>query len=102
MAVGVAYDSNIPETLTIIRDVLRDSPRVLKEISPGLGITTLGDSSINIAVKPWVKVTDFGPAQAEIYQAIVERFRARDIEMPFPQREIRILNGDGTKAVSAR
>lgn len=101
MTVGVAYDSNLPETLTIIRDVLRDNPRVLKEMAPGLGITALGDSSINIAVKPWVNVTDFGPTQAEVYQAIVEKFRARNIEIPFPHREIRLLDGEGTKKVSA-
>ena len=71
MTVGVAYDSNLPETLTIIRDVLRDNPRVLKEMAPGLGITALGDSSINIAVKPWVNVTDFGPTQAEDRKSVV-------------------------------
>src|SRR5262245_5690707 len=101
MTVAVAYDSNIQETLTIIRDILRDNPRVLKEIAPGLGIAGLGESSINIAVKPWVKVTDFGATQAEVYEAIIEKFRARQIEMPFPQREIRIVNGQGAKAVSA-
>jgi small conductance mechanosensitive channel len=101
MSVGVSYDSNLPETLAIIRDVLRDNPRVLKEMAPGLGIAGLGDSSINIAVKPWVKVTDFGVAQAEVYEAIVQKFRSRNIEIPFPQREIRIVNGQGAKAVSA-
>ena len=101
MTIGVAYDSNLPETLAVIREVLHDNPRVLKEMTPGLGIIELGDSSINIAVKPWVKVTDFGPTQAEVYQAVVEKFRARNIEMPFPQRQIRILNGQGAKAISA-
>jgi small-conductance mechanosensitive channel len=36
-------------------------------------------------------VADYGPAQAEIYQAIVEQFRANKIEIPFPQREVRML-----------
>jgi small conductance mechanosensitive channel len=101
MLIGVGYDSNLPETLGVIRDILRDNPRVLKEITPGLGIAGLGDSSINIAVKPWVKVTDFGPAQAEVYQAVVEKFRARNIDMPYPRREIRFLDGQGAKVVSA-
>jgi small conductance mechanosensitive channel len=52
----------------------------------------LGDSSINIAVKPWVIGADFGPATAEIYQAIATQFRERRIDIPFPQREVRLLN----------
>ncbi len=51
----------------------------------------LADSSINIAIKPWTAVADYGPAQAEIYQDIVEQFRANNISIPFPQREVRML-----------
>jgi small conductance mechanosensitive channel len=52
----------------------------------------LADSSINIAVKPWVKVDDYVMAQAEINQAVAEQLRAADISIPFPQREVRMLN----------
>ena len=58
---------------------------------PGVGMTMLADSSINIAIKPWTAVADYGPAQAEIYQAIVEQFRANNIQIPFPQREVRTV-----------
>ena len=56
-----------------------------------VGFVALGDFSITIGVSPWAKVPDFGPAQFEIYQAIIEQFRARKIENPFPQREVRLL-----------
>ena len=93
MSVGVAYDTNIPEAVAVVRDVLKRNSRVLKELAPGVGVNMLGDSSINIAIRPWVAVPDYGAAQAEIYQALLEEFRARNIQVPFPQREIRILNG---------
>lgn len=35
-------------------------------------------------------VPDYAPAQGEIYEAVVERFRAAGIEIPFPQREVRL------------
>lgn len=97
LSVGVAYDSNISQVMAAIREVLKNNPRVLKELSPGIGISNLGDSSINIAVKPWTSVGDFGPAGAEIYEGLLEKFRERNIEMPFPQREIRVLNGHSEK-----
>lgn len=91
MEVGVAYNSNLTDTLSVLRDILNQHPRVLKDPAPVVGVSLLADSSINIAVRPWTKVTDFGPARTELYQAIIERFRERNIEMPFPQREVRML-----------
>ena len=38
-----------------------------------------------------MNVPDFCTAQLEIYQAIVEQFRARGIDIPFPQRDVRII-----------
>lgn len=60
-----------------------------------IGINLLGDSSINISIKPWVAIRDYVPAQPELYQAIVEAFRIEPIQIPFPQREIRMLNTPG-------
>ena len=92
LSVGVAYSTNLPAALDVVRAVLKNNSRVLKEPSPGLGVTTLGDSSITISVRPWVNVPDYGAAEAEIYQAIVEQFRAGKIEIPLPQREVRLFN----------
>lgn len=93
LSVGVAYNTNISGALVIVRGVLARNARVLKEPAPVVGVTMLADSSISVAIKPWTAVADYGPAQAEIYQAIVEQFRANKIEIPFPQREVRMLGG---------
>ena len=93
LSVGVAYNTNISGALVIVRGVLARNARVLKEPAPIVGVTMLADSSISIAIKPWTTVADYGPAQAEIYQAIVEQFHANKIEIPFPQREVRMLGG---------
>jgi small conductance mechanosensitive channel len=102
LSVGVSYDTNIPAALGLIREILNKSSRVIKDITPALGVSGLGDSAINIAVRPWTSVTDFGPAQAELNQTMVERFREAGICMPFPQREIRIVNGEASNALPSR
>jgi small conductance mechanosensitive channel len=91
LSVGVAYNTNISGALVIVRGVLTRNARVLKEPAPVVGVTMLADSSINLAICPWTAVADYGPAQTEIYQAIVEQFRANNIQIPFPQREVRTL-----------
>jgi small conductance mechanosensitive channel len=92
LSVGVAYGTNLNEATGIVRRVLSANPRVLKEPVPVVGVTLLADSSINIAIRPWTKVGDFGAAQVEINQAIAEELRAANISIPFPQREVRLLN----------
>ncbi len=92
LSVGVAYGTELNGAIAIVRHVLDGNPRVLKEPAPIVGVTLLGDSSINIAIKPWVKVDEYIPAQLEIVQAVAEQLRAANISLPFPQREVRLLN----------
>ncbi len=93
LTVGVAYGADLSQALSVVNEILQGNSRVLKDPAPVVGISTLGESSINISVQPWVKVDDYVPAQLELYQAIVEQFRARKIDIPFPQSEIRLLGG---------
>ena len=95
LEVGVAYQTDLNVALAAVNEVLRSNPRVLREPAAIVGVTTLAESSIQIAVKPWVQVPDYDSATAEINKALVEEFRARDISIPFPQREIRLLNPAG-------
>jgi len=92
LSVGVAYGTNLNDATAIVRRVLATNPRVLTEPAPVVGVTMLADSSINIAIRPWIKVSDYVSAQGEINQAIAEQLRAANISIPFPQREVRMLN----------
>ncbi len=92
LKVGVAYSSDLNQVLAVVNEVLRESPLTLKDPAPVIGVNLLADSSIIVAVKPWVNVPDYVPATAGIYQAIVARFRERHIEIPFPQRAVRVLS----------
>jgi small conductance mechanosensitive channel len=94
LSVGVSYDTNVSEALALIREILSKNARVLKDPSAGVGVSSLADSSVNISIMPWVAVTDFGAAGGELNKAILEEFRARKISIPFPQREIRLLNSN--------
>lgn len=92
VVVGVAYATDLNAAIAAIQSVLQASGRCLKDPAPVIRVIATGDSSINIAVKPWVNVPDYGKAIGEVNQGIVEEFRRRNISIPFPQREIRMLN----------
>jgi len=92
LTVSIAYDVDLTMALSIVNDILQQNPGVLKEPAPVVGIAALNESAIAVAIKPWVKVEDFVPAKAAIYQAIIESFRDRKIEIPAPRRDIHLLN----------
>lgn len=92
VSVGVAYDSDLAAAMGLIEEVLRNNSRVLRDPTPVVRTLALGDWSVTIGVKPWVSVQDFGPATSEINRAILEIFRNRGVNMPVPQREIRVIS----------
>ena len=88
----MAYGTNLSEALLVISQMLKTNPRVLKEIEPVVGIASLGNSSIDIAVKPWVTWRIWAlPARRFIARSSL-KFNARRIEIPFRQIEVRLLN----------
>lgn len=91
VVVGVSYGTDVNLALSTIDEILRSNPRVLRDPAPGIGVARLSDSGVNINVNPWVNVPDYVAAVSEINKAILETFRARNVVIPLPQREVRML-----------
>ena len=89
--VNATYGADLPALVALIREVLQANPRVVRDPVPVVAPARFDDSSIAIAVKPWVAVQDQVPAPGEIYAAVHEAFRARGVAVPVPQREVRLL-----------
>ncbi len=90
--VGVAYASDLDKALRVVRAVLDQNPHVHKELEPVVGVSSLDESAIKIAVKPWVSIANYVGIGSEINRAIVAAFRECRIEIPFPQQEVRLLS----------
>ena len=101
ITVAVAYETDLSQAFRVIQQILDANPHVLKQPPAVIGVSNLGEYAVMISVKPWAKLADFGPAQIELNQAILERFRENKIEIPIPQRQIRVLSDSGRAAVTA-
>jgi small conductance mechanosensitive channel len=91
LRIGVSYATDLEKALSIAQATLRADPRVLEDPAPIIGVKELADSAIIVSVRPWVGVADYEKAQGDLYRAMVEAYRAAGVEMPFPQREVRLL-----------
>ena len=90
LVVGVAYDSDLQKVKQIIHEVLLADERVARHPEPGVGVLELADSSINFAVRPWVKPDDYWALSLSLYEDLKIRFDQEGIEIPFPHRELHV------------
>jgi small conductance mechanosensitive channel len=93
LQVVVPHTADLPTVLAACRDVVTSNPRVLKDPAPLLGVSQVSDLGLRISLAPWVPVPDIIVAEAELYQALVERLRALRVPTPLPQREVHLVGG---------
>ncbi len=89
---GIGYSDNIDHARQIILDEIFTDPRVLNSHDPFIYISSLGESSVNIKVRAEVKQEDYWPLFFTMNERIKLRFDQQGIQIPFPQREIHIVN----------
>jgi small-conductance mechanosensitive channel len=76
-----------------VQAVVNENACVLKDPAPVTGVTKLDSGAITIAIAPWVKVTDYAAAGADLNRTVVEKFAAVGIQYPTPPLEIRVAGG---------
>ncbi len=91
LAAMVPHGTDLAKALATAREVVTADRRVLADPEPFLGVAQIEGAGIRLAVKPWVQVPDVVSAEAELYQALAERFRAEGIGVPPSRHEIRVL-----------
>ncbi len=95
--VSVSYSSDIPQVLFLLAEIAARHPRVLKDPPPHALVMALADSGIELEVGFWIDDPEKGRQNicSEIMVSILAEFSARGIQIPFPQREVRVLAAGG-------
>jgi small-conductance mechanosensitive channel len=94
--VQIAYGSDLELAMRLMADAARAHPRVLSTPSPDVLLLAFADSGINLELGCWITDPEkgLGGLRSDVNLAIWRSFKANGIEIPFPQREVRILNND--------
>ncbi len=100
--IQVSYQSDVELALSLMEEAGRSHARVLKEPAPLAMLKAFGDSGIDLELYVWIEDPEAGRGnlRSDINLALWKNFAARGISIPFPQREIRILDESG-KALDA-
>ncbi|MGB0257429.1 MAG: mechanosensitive ion channel family protein [Coraliomargarita sp.] len=94
LVAGVSYGDDIKKVKAILKEILDNEPRILPEPEPTIGLMEMGDSSINFAFRPWVKVEDYWDLFFELQEKIKTRFDEEGVTIPFPQRDVHLFKAE--------
>lgn len=92
LGLGIGHSADLEKTLALVRQVVSSNPRVLREPEPVIGVAVLADTSVKIAIKPWVAVPDYVAACAEINEAVVDALRGAGVQYPARVNDTVIVN----------
>lgn len=91
LTVGIGYGDDIGKAIKIASDLLKNHNQVLDDPAPLVATSELGDSSVNLIVRPWVKTSDYWPVRRELTKQIKEAFDKEGINIPFPQTDVHLF-----------
>ena len=92
---GIGYEDDIDKAREVLLAAVKESEFVLDDPAPAVSVANLGDSSVDLAVRPWVKSAKYAPASHEVTERIKKALDHAGISIPFPQRDVHIVSGQG-------
>jgi small conductance mechanosensitive channel len=98
LMIGIAYQDDIGKAFSVIDQVLKAEARVLAEPEPMLLVEQLGESSVDLAIRPWVATKDLLVTRASLLRQIKEALGAAGIDIPFPQRVLHVVKDVAAEA----
>lgn len=90
MTFSIGYDDDIKLAKSLIETCLQQEERILPDPAPAIMVMELAASSVDLAVRPWVKSSDYWAVRSDLLENIKAAFDANQISIPFPQQDVHI------------
>ncbi len=94
LIVGIAYDSDVKKARAALLDLMNNHTQVLQDPAPMVGVAELADSSVNLAVRPWVKPDHYWDVYFDILEGAKEVLDSAGVEIPYPHQVVHMYNKD--------
>lgn len=87
---GIGYSDDIDKAKRVIMEVIDRNEKVLKDPSVFIAVGELGDSSVNITTRVWVKGADYWEVFFYMNEMVKKEFDKQGISIPFPQTDVHL------------
>lgn len=97
LVLPVSYDVNVAQLKEIVNAHIAKDERIAKDPAPFFRLTEYGASSLNFTLRVWVNAADFWGVKLDLMEQLIDLTREHNIEIPFDQLEVHVVNADGVK-----
>ncbi len=87
---GIGYGDKVKTAREVITKLASEDPRILKDPALFIGLAELGDSSVNFAVRAWVKAEDYWGVFFDMNEKVYNVFDQEGLNIPYPQMDVHL------------
>lgn len=91
---GVSYDDDLKVARRVLTEICEKHPLVLDDPATKVFVKELGASSVDFAVRPWVKTADYWTVYGDLLEEAKVELEAAGCSIPYPQSDVHIFNDD--------
>ncbi len=92
LSIGVSYASDIDKVIKLLSEAVSNHNETTEVKKPQVGIAGFGDSSVDLEIRVWVASNKINAARFALNKVIWDTLQQHQIDIPFPQREVQLLN----------
>ncbi|HOY08465.1 MAG TPA: mechanosensitive ion channel [Candidatus Omnitrophota bacterium] len=90
---GISYGDDMKKAKDVLMNLVASDARVLKDPAPVVAVSELGESSVNLVCRPWVKPGDYWAVYFDVVEKGKLALQEAGITIPFPQSDVHLYNG---------
>jgi small conductance mechanosensitive channel len=100
LILGIDYSDEVPKAKEIVLGLMGEDSRILSSPEPGIWMTELADSSVNLTARAWVDNADFWAVRCDLMEKVKAAFDDAGLSIPFPQQDVHLKNEAPVKAAA--
>ena len=90
LIVGIGYEDDFDKAKSLIKNLIVNDSRILKEPIPFVRVSNLGSSSVDITTRVWVDKNDYWNVYYDLVENVKKEFDKNKISIPFPQTDVHL------------
>jgi small conductance mechanosensitive channel len=97
LPVSISYSDSIDAAFRVLREIIAEESRFLKDPEPQIVVQSYGEGGITIVLRAWAPLGVYWTVYWDLMRGIKEKIDAAGLTIPFPQRDVHLRMGKDVK-----
>ena len=96
LVVGISYDDDLEAGVSLMKSLMMDDDRVLKDPEPQVIVSELGASSVNLTLRCWATTDDYWSTLFDLTKTAKLKIDEKGFSLPYPQMDVHVRDNKAT------